>query len=123
MKDETQTWHVYHIYPIDFGWEYLPEFEDVLCKISKYERRAAGGTWCIHTADFVADFARAKKLADAIGWEGDYRETPRILFFPVELEFKYGFAWKHDNNGDTFIISPFHLPWLEPVIVSSEVSK
>jgi hypothetical protein len=59
-----------------------------------------------------AAFALAKK----VGWEGDIREGPFIAGLPthdVGRDGRFMIAWKQDNNGDTFVVSPYRLPWLE----------
>jgi hypothetical protein len=65
---------------------------------------------------FLADFAYALRLAKDTGqWEGDYNYEPRVFWSPDPdlFRFSYGFVWKQDNNGTTFIISPQPLKWLE----------
>jgi hypothetical protein len=65
--------------------------------------------------------AKAKELANkksnwrnGFGWEGYIREGPYRAPLPCgDPSCKYMVAWRQDNNGDTFIASPFHLPWLE----------
>ena len=72
----------------------------------------------IHDPD---DWKRQWELAQAIatdmGWEGDIREGPYVTVIPDQPG-NYSdppilIAWKQDNNGTTFIASPFRLPWLE----------
>jgi hypothetical protein len=53
-------------------------------------------------------------LARKAGWEGDMREGPFVAGLPSEPgTFEYLIAWKQDNNGQTFVVSPVRLPWLE----------
>lgn len=123
MTTRKTIWYIYHLSPIDFGWENLPEFEDVLCNVSKLQQQGSGNGTYIDTAQFVVDYNRAKELAARNGWEGDYRETPRVFFLPADNEFTYGFVWKHDNNGDTFVVSPVGMPWLDDTTVSLEIAE
>jgi hypothetical protein len=37
------------------------------------------------------------------------------MWLPNESEFKHGFVLKQDNNGETYVVSPVELPWLEDV--------
>ena len=58
----------------------------------------------------------AKKAARLIGWEGDIRDGPYVFGLPGGTHgtnMKVGFVWKQENNGQTFVASPFRLPWLE----------
>ena len=111
------AWKAYSITPIDFGWEYLPTVEDVAGQIARSAASCASGYPASRGEEvvkFLKDFEEAKELAKKAGWEGDYRSgnEPRIFWLPEENSFEYAFVWKHDNNGDTFVISPRPLPWL-----------
>lgn len=99
--------------PIDFwpGWMTEPHFKaslsdryhmdsDVLEAISRYE----------------AFKTSAMELAKKAGWEGDIREGPYIAGLPTHDtadDRHIMIAWKQDNNGHTFIVSPYPLRWLE----------
>lgn len=50
-----------------------------------------------------------------VSWEGDIVENGLLVFaLPCDsCETKVGFIWKQENNGSTFVASPFPLPWLE----------
>jgi hypothetical protein len=59
---------------------------------------------------------RAYDLAKKVGWEGDIRSGPFIAGLPTHetaIDGNVMLAWKQDNNGDTFVVSPYKLPWLE----------
>ncbi|MET4789568.1 hypothetical protein ABIF64_001746 [Bradyrhizobium japonicum] len=59
---------------------------------------------------------QAMELAKKVGWEGDVRQGPFIAGLPTHETADDGhflIAWKQDNNGDTFVVSPYRLPWLE----------
>tara|TARA_Y100001938_G_scaffold139920_1_gene207426 strand:- start:518 stop:874 length:357 start_codon:yes stop_codon:yes gene_type:complete len=48
------------------------------------------------------------------GWEGDYSEGPFFFAVPrVEVEMAWGVIVKQNNNGTTFVASPYPFPWLE----------
>lgn len=111
------SWKAYEVAPIDLGWEFLPTVEEIGSKIAKSEAEAevkghASGPY--NYATFMKHFDEAKDAASNIGWYGDYKKyaMPRVLFFPDETEFGYGFVWKQDNNGMTYVISRYALPWL-----------
>jgi len=65
---------------------------------------------------------KAQELARRVGWEGDIRDGPYRTVLPDE---KGGLppviiAWKQDNNGITFVASPYRLPWLDAECESAE---
>ena len=67
-------------------------------------------------AQYKAFREKAFALGHKVGWEGDIREGPFIAGLPTNETGNDGhimIAWKQDNNGDTFVVSPFKLPWLE----------
>ena len=104
------AWAVYGISPIDFGWEMLPSIEDTAAQIA---RAAAGEYGEINAVEqFLQDFKVAKGMATRAGWEGDFRHEPKVFWIPDENAFAYGFVWKQDNNGETYVVSPQPLPWL-----------
>ncbi len=109
------AWRVYSIIPIDFGWERLQTVEEVAANMA--EEKAAG---IVHAQPsysdlekFFSDIQRARSLAEEAGWEGDYRDRPRVFWLPDENDFSCGFVWKQDNNGTTYVVSPHPLPWLD----------
>jgi hypothetical protein len=65
---------------------------------------------------YFAFLAKAQELARKIGWEGDIGSGPFIAGLPTHetaSDGQYVIAWKQSNNGDTFVASPYRLPWLE----------
>lgn len=52
-------------------------------------------------------------------WEGDLSQEPFVFFIPAPQKCSpcYGYVWKQNNNGQTFIASPIRLPWLESDLV------
>jgi hypothetical protein len=110
------SWHTYHIFPIDFGWDFLPDLSHVISQAA-----AQDANDCIRYGDtaykILRDFKFAMAAAEGKGWEGDFRDGPKVFFLPNDTEFQWGFVWKQDNNGETFIASPQPMPWLRPVMV------
>ena len=110
--------YTYHIAPIDFGWENLKTVAETASRLGalKAEGRAVAGEHGyaeLDVDDFLSDWEAAKNLADGEGWEGDFRQGPVVFWVPHEDGFKYGFAFKQDNNGSTFVVSPVRMPWFE----------
>ncbi|WP_312435441.1 hypothetical protein [Janthinobacterium sp.] len=108
----------YHVAPIDFGWEDLQTVEDAAAKIGELDARAVV-TEVRHEVpriginEFLESWENAKKMAKQVGWEGDFRHSPGVFWVPTPDGFKHGFAFKQDNNGSTFVISPVKMSWLE----------
>jgi hypothetical protein len=61
------------------------------------------------------DFNISKELATENGWEGDFRGSAYVFWIPDEHNMRYGFVWKQDNNGTTFVVSPVPLPHLKDI--------
>lgn len=102
---------VYCLNPIDFwhGWMSEAEYRKQIIENYGRDLHQAASEW-----DEYLDFKeKAFELAKRLGWEGDIRggDTPDIAGLPADGKFMLG--WKQDNNGTTFIASPFRLPWLE----------
>jgi hypothetical protein len=111
----------YYITPIDFGWDYLPSVQEFAERLSKADLDVKLGKQPYGEArleQFLADFNEAKELAARAGWEGDFRGPPSVFCLPIENEIVYGFVWKQDNNGDTLVVSPQPLPWLDPLVIN-----
>jgi hypothetical protein len=118
------TWYAYHLSPLDHGWEQLPSVGDVAGDIASSEAKQIvkyGHTHMLEepsSENFLADWAAAKEAASAQGWEGDFRKPPVVFWLPNDTGFTHAFAFKQDNNGSTFIVSPYRLPWMDRLAVS-----
>jgi hypothetical protein len=119
------AWITYHISPIDFGWDNLQTVEEVAAKMAATQAATVVNDPSSpedgELSQFLMDFKLAARHAKETGWEGDYRtgHEPRVFWLPVDGDFKYGFAWKQDNNGSTFVVSPWPLKWLGPPVRGS----
>lgn len=113
------SWHVYEILPIDFNWDYLPTVEETAVILASQEAQVLvkhGDTNSIPGMDsstFLDLWSSAQDAARDIGWAGDHRELPVVMWLPAEGEFQPGFVLKQDNNGNTYVVSPAPLPYLE----------
>lgn len=112
------TWKVYNIPPIDIGWEHLKSVKETICDMvrlsSLYDSEKDLDSK--ELLGFIKAWEAAKELAGVSGWEGDFREDPKVFWLPGDVEFRYAFAFKQDNNGTTFVVSPQELPALERLI-------
>lgn len=117
MWESGMNWYRYKIFPIDYGWDNLKTVSQTVADLAIAENRE-GIKHDVNTKKikaFLKQLDLAKEMAREIGWEGDFRHEPYVFYLPSEGEFVYGFAFKHDNNGDTFVISPIELPWLDQI--------
>jgi hypothetical protein len=114
----NEGWHCYHIFPIDFGWEFLPDLKQVIAQAAMQD-----ACWIEQgiseniAQQIMEDFKFAMAAMRKRGWEGDFRDGPKVFFLPNDTDFVWGFVWKQDNNGETFVVSPRPLPWLSSIAV------
>lgn len=108
MTVTIRTLYCYAISPIDW-WDCTMTAEELL--------RSEGG---VSRYSCALEGVRIGALQDAameafraIGWEGDFREPARFFALPGDGGMEVGVAIKQDNNGSTFIGSPYPLPWLQ----------
>lgn len=86
--------------------KYLDTILDLAASISSEQN-------ILYLSLFLNDWDMAKKLAIPAGWDGEYLYPPQVFWIPSnDLTFKYGFVFQ-DIKGDSFVISPFDLHWLE----------
>lgn len=111
----SSRWYAYHLPPIDYGWECLRTVEQTVKILGQREalQKLSGWRDEYPTDEFISAWERAQREAKSRGWEGDFRHDPVVFWIPGETGFMFAFAFKQDNNGSTFVISPVMLPWLE----------
>jgi hypothetical protein len=107
------TERLYRLDPIDWWGGWTSEFD--------YLRGLFTDEYADDNRDQIADYislrAKAERMALKAGWEGDIRGGE--VFVSALPPNKIGsacpimIAWKQDNNGETFVYSPWPLPWLE----------
>ena len=102
------TRYTYEIPPIDFGWGSLKTVKETLLEMFEDENQE-------DSLDiFALDWRESQLSARKKGWEGDFRCGPKVFWIPMNGDkMVYGFVFKQDNNGITFVVSPVPLPWLE----------
>lgn len=103
--------YVYAGTPIDFweGWKTEAEYLASLNTSDAFGDPTSDGL-----AAYYKRLGAAQLLAKGVGWEGDIREGPFVSGIPTpgSCDSEILIGWKQDNNGDTFIASPYELPWL-----------
>lgn len=110
---------------IDYGWEHLRSIEETLKIIADESDSDNFLNEGYAKKKFLKDWDLAKGIAMDFGWEGDFREGsksgPSVFWLPSEIDMHYGFVFKQNNNGFTFVISPCELPLLKGM--EAEYSK
>lgn len=103
------TYYVYSLNPIDWwtGWR---ETADILRDMREMGDEDA---W----KQFLREVVTATDAAKAVGFDGGLRESIHVAPLPRAETEPYGdsrwmFGIKQDNNGTTFIVSPYPLVWL-----------
>jgi hypothetical protein len=104
MRNEL---HVYAISPIDIWVGWTPFLQFLL---------NTDGSKIPYGKNGLFDrLCHALKIASSMGWEGDFSNGPFISAIPADDGENIPdllFAWKQSNNGTTFIVSPYALPWM-----------
>lgn len=111
-------WYAYALYPIDHHWNFLTPLSHLASELGSdeaansvfYDNPYASDQATVE--QLKEDWKEARSLARQVGWEGDLPRPPSVFWIPGDDSFEYGFAFKQQNNGMTFIISPRALPWL-----------
>jgi hypothetical protein len=119
-----KTYHVYVLPPVDIGWgmfKTVRQVIDIACDDIK--KRAADnfenllyhgrGVYRseVDISDFLENYDQSLRAAKKTGWwEGDMRHEPVVVPLVRELEGEYGFMWKQDNNGTTFVVTSEEMP-------------
>ncbi|MGY4437046.1 hypothetical protein ACVWWO_009523 [Bradyrhizobium sp. F1.13.1] len=95
----------YALNPIDHWTGWMTE--------AQFLAQIRAGYMPVDEAGYFAAKNRALDLARSAGWEGDVRQGPFIAGMPSGDERHFLIGWKQDNNGTTYIVSPYRLPWIE----------
>jgi hypothetical protein len=105
------TERLYHLDPIDFWDGWTSEYDYLRKLFTEYPNNNCG-----QIAAYIGLRAKAERMALKAGWDGDIREGVFVSALPPtdgRDSCPIMLAWKQDNNGETFVYSPWPLPWLE----------
>ncbi|MFT3756458.1 MAG: hypothetical protein QM769_11040 [Pseudoxanthomonas sp.] len=113
------SWHVYRLPPIDAGWGHLESVKETLAAIADEidEFSAPDNFNAMEVSDFLCAWKAVKEEVGKRGWDGEFRLEPRVFWLPSEGELAYGFVFKQENDGTTFVVSPYSLPWLDEQVI------
>lgn len=104
--------YVYACSPIDFWYGWHPLRSLLIREVDEYGYRIDDEP---PPAEVEATWKLAQAMAREIGWEGDIRSGEGPFWIPLPCDtgsWTFAIAWKQDNNGETFVASPFQLTWL-----------
>jgi hypothetical protein len=116
-----KTYHVYVLPPVDIGWglfKTVSQVIDMICDAVKQKAKDdvaravdPGHLWEVDLNDFVVAYYQSVRAVESTGWwEGDMRHEAVVVPLVREVEGEYGFMWKQDNNGTTFVVTPEPIP-------------
>lgn len=110
--------YTYVINPMDWQWDAFPDVPTAISRIIQgdpYIPNSQNETW-VTVMFFCRALAAAFDAAVDAGWERDFKGSGGVRCFalPAQDEPKWGFVWKQENNGFTFVMSPVGLPYLIP---------
>ncbi|MCA4817372.1 hypothetical protein VXQ08_08235 [Acinetobacter towneri] len=105
----------YRFFVIDHYWEFLPSVDQFFKNlVDLYPPQENIEEFQLAFSSATTKWKYAQKLADKLGWEGDFVGEPRVFFLPdpQNMMINFGFVFKQRNNGMTFVISPIHLDYI-----------
>lgn len=102
---------LYTLGPIDswIGWSTEAEYKASEATQGDYDRDEA-------LARFEETKTQALDLGRRAGWEGDFSVGPMVAGLPNRGGDTISgilIGWKQQNDGTTFVASPYRLPWLD----------
>jgi hypothetical protein len=110
------VFHVYEMSPVDNGWFLFKTVEEVLsalCEGLKHQAENCITTdtdiFCYEYPDpetFIKQYNQSRTAARKAGWEGDMREGPVVVPVVQDADCCFGFMWKQDSNGTTYVVIP-----------------
>jgi hypothetical protein len=105
MIHMTGRLFVYMLPPVDYWHGWIPQYEWTGAVDLTEEYGFDGG-------EMADDLRLAERLATECGWEGDGHWRMAGLPRADVAAPTFMLAAKQQNNGTTFVVSPYELPWL-----------
>lgn len=96
----------YEIGTLDWGWQFLQPIDQAVLAI--FHDKNNGDM----LKQFKNDWHHAQLLAGHHEWrQGE--EAPAVFWMPTkEYCMAYAFVFKMDHGGETFVVTPYEMPWL-----------
>lgn len=111
-------WTLYLIPPMDSGWMLFEHAEQA--RSTTLLREVCGGDdeyYAFELSVFDEVLETSKSKAQEMGWRGDISVEPKVFWLPGDCAPCYGFAWKAEDNGSTYVASPIELSHLTKVAI------
>lgn len=105
---KMSSYYRYACPPIDY-------FDGCMTVEQHFANKTAGDDGQVDLVAIITDLhLLVREMHSMPTWEGDVTEGPFIFSLPDPHRsiMEIGFVWKQENNGTTFVLSPFQLPWL-----------
>jgi len=121
MNVRTGTYFCYSGEPIDWWAGWMDPAEAVAASLRETMDMPGSGVAFKNASDLAADIEQLIQVASTFlrehGWEGDIRGPRGTWMLTVIPDSDTNssalvFSVKQDNNGTTFIVSPYELSWL-----------
>lgn len=114
MRPNNDLW-VHAISPIDFGWWKVPRVSQLLHDM-------------MYRSDDVNEMSNLRRACDRARHaieahpyrSGPLSLGPCVVWLPPSehgIEFVPAFVFKQQDNGTTFVVSPYPLEWLESEVM------
>lgn len=110
--------HGYQFFVIDHLWELTPTVDQFFKNlVDLYPSKGNLDEFQGMLSDAAVKWKYAQRLADELGWEGDFVGEPRVFCLPnpTSMSMEYGFVFKQYNNGMTYVISPIYLNYIADI--------
>lgn len=103
--------YVYEMSPVDFWQGWQPATAVVTSEVDEFGQPPEGK---VSRQEYDAAWDLAAATAAEAGWEGDIRGEVYVSALPAAgaVTSKLLLGWKQDNNGTTYIASPYPLSYL-----------
>lgn len=110
---DRKKYYIYAQSPIDYWLRWKTPMEYIKSVRNLYEEEKDDPDF--HINDFICRLVEIAGCFKKAGWEGDISgQDLYVTELPNgNFEMKIMVGLKQDNNGMTFIASPYPLPWME----------
>lgn len=114
----NETLYCYQQTPLDDCWGALRTVSATAEFLARADEREGYPS----VGDFVGKWGRALGLARRVGWDGTITGADAVFWLPTGDNYlTCGFVFKQSDDGGTFVVSPYPLPWVEEGAFASAV--
>lgn len=106
-------WYVYRMPGRFVGWDLTHTVEQFLTAMHDDMDGEVSNSVIVHRGkEFLADLAVAQSTAKRVGWDGTVIGAVRVFTVAQFQGITYGFVWKQNHLGTTFVASPETLAYM-----------